>query len=99
MTVQAVITQRKSLDRNVIGKNEQLLDQIQARAVRRSSFESERRCDARTIVAMQRGCCLCADACNSEKMAEPMQVFDVDKESSGSKQNSVPILYLACLPG
>lgn len=89
MTVQAVITQRKSLDRNVIGKNEPLLGEIQSPAPSVGARLSLRD-DARTIMAMQRGCCLCADACNSEKMAEPMQVFNVDKESSGSKQKFCP---------
>lgn len=51
MTVQAVITQRKSLDRNVIGKNEQLQTPAPSLGARLSISLSE---DAmRVIIAMQ----------------------------------------------
>lgn len=53
MTVQAVITQRKSLDRNVIGKNERLRTPAPSLGARLSISLSE---DAmRVIIAMQQG--------------------------------------------
>lgn len=88
MTVQEAITSWKSLDRNVIGKNEQPLREIRTSALRLGGvfiLHPRRRCNA-----SDRGNVLTRYTRerqweDGDAWARPL-VLDVDEESSGSKQ-------------